>query len=252
MRPEDFDIFMRGVVKQFPGSPSPTLNGVDFFVAPEKIHTLLGLSGGGKSVTLKIILGLLGFESGEVWVKGKNYRQMKKNELHELRKSFGMLFQGSALFDSLSVFENVAFPLREHRPDWSEKKITDRVVELLEQVELEKAVKKMPSDLSGGMKKRVGLARAIALEPRILLFDEPTTGLDPLTSEKIDDLILSTTRRLKASALIISHNIHAAFRISDFVSMISGGKIIEEGDAQSFQKSTNPVIRSFLKSAGIS
>jgi len=252
MKPEDYDVYLKDVVKQFPGAPTPTLSGVDFFVAPEKIHTLLGLSGGGKSVTLKVILGLLSYDSGEVWVKGNRFKTLGPEGLHELRKSFGMLFQSSALFDSLSVFENVAFPLREHRPDWSEQKIKDRVLELLEQVELEKAVKKMPADLSGGMKKRVGLARAIALEPKILLFDEPTTGLDTLTSEKIDDLIVSTTRRLKASALIISHNIHAALRISDFVSMISGGKIIEEGDAHQFRESKSPVIQSFLKSAGIS
>jgi len=137
----EFDIFMKDVVKHFPGAPAPTLNGVNFVVPPQKIHTLLGLSGGGKSVTLKIILGLLPFDRGEVVVKGRSYSNLKKFELHELRKSFGMLFQSSALFDSLSVFENVAFPLREHRSDWSEDRISARVKELLEQVELEKAVR---------------------------------------------------------------------------------------------------------------
>jgi phospholipid/cholesterol/gamma-HCH transport system ATP-binding protein len=251
MNPLEYDVYLKNVVKHFPGAPTPTLDGIDFKIKPSKIHTLLGLSGGGKSVTLKIILGLLKCDSGEVWVKGQEYSKLKNHGLHELRKNFGMLFQSSALFDSLSVFENVAFPLREHRPDWSEDRIEKRVTELLEQVELEKAVKKMPADLSGGMKKRVGLARAIALEPKVLLFDEPTTGLDPLTSEKIDDLILTTTRRLNASALVISHNIHAALRISDFVSMISGGKIIEKGEPEEFRKSRNPTVANFLKSAGI-
>lgn len=251
LKPEECVVYLRKVTKHFPGSASPTLNAVDFEVLPKKIHTILGFSGGGKSVTLKIILGLIKPDQGIVNVFGRNLVGISPNELNEVRKKFGMLFQSSALFDSLSVFDNIAFPIRETRSDLSESEIETRVFQLLQQVELEKSAHKMPSELSGGMKKRVGLARAIALEPELLLFDEPTTGLDPITSEVIDELIVKTTRKLGASALIISHNIHAALRISDFVSMIVDGKIIERGSPSEFLKSQDPRVQKFLRSAGV-
>ncbi len=244
------DIVFDKVTKIFPSSQSPTLDALEFKVMPGEIAVLIGFSGTGKSVTLKHVLGLMEPTSGRVLIKGQDVGAVDKAGLYELRKNFGVLFQGSALFDSLNVFENVAFPLREHRGDWPEEKIEGRVRELLKMVDLVGADLKMPSELSGGMQKRVGLARAIALEPKILLFDEPTTGLDPVTSQLIDELIVRTVRDLKASALIISHDIHAALRIADFVSMIWKGKIIERATPNELLKSSQEVVRRFLKSAG--
>lgn len=245
------DLEFRNVHKQFPGAPQPTLNGVNLRCAPEQIHMLIGYSGSGKSVTLKHALGLLPPDDGQILVRGQDLATLPPTQFYEIRRNFGVLFQGSALFDSLSVFENVAFPLREHRRDLSEAQIHKRVTELLAQVELPGSEDKMPSELSGGMQKRVGLARAIALHPRILLFDEPTTGLDPVTSQIIDDLIVKTARTLKASAFIISHDIHAALRLADFVSMIWKGKIVETGTPKQIIQTKNPELRRFLTSAGI-
>jgi len=247
------DIELRNVWKQFKGADQATLAGIDFIIGKGQIHSLLGYSGVGKSVTIKVILKLLEADSGQVFVKGRELSKLKEQEVFEVRKLFGMVFQNAALFDSLNVFENVAFPLREHRKDMADSDIAQRVRELLEMVELDsqRTSKKMPSELSGGMRKRVGIARAIALRPEILLFDEPTTGLDPVTSQVIDDLILSTTRNLGASALVISHNIHAALRISDCVSMIAEGKIIETGKPSLFIRSEVPKVKDFLKAAGV-
>ena len=251
MSAQIYDIELRNVYKHFEGSAAPTLAGVDLTVAPGQIHVLLGYSGVGKSVTLKIILGLLQADSGIVEIQDENIVGIPIVQLQKVRMKFGMLFQNSALFDSLNVFENVAFPLREHRKDMTEDKIRERVKELLEQVELDTSWQKLPSALSGGMRKRAGLARAIALKPQIMLFDEPTTGLDPVTSQVIDDLMFKTVRHLNASALIISHNIHAALRIADVVSMIAEGRIIETASPQVFVKSGHKRIHHFLQSAGV-
>lgn len=245
------DVVFSNVWKTFPGSPEPTLAGLDIEVAPQTIHTLIGHSGSGKSVTIRHLLGLIAPDDGEILIKGKNITRISDYDLREVRENFGMLFQNSALFDSLSVFENIAFPLREHRRDWSEEKIEKRVMDLLGMVELPGAANKYPSEISGGMQKRVGLARAIALDPKILLFDEPTTGLDPTTAQVIDDLIVFTKKHLNASAFIISHDIHAALRISDFVSMLWKGKIIETASPKNFVKSEHEVVQKFLASAGI-
>lgn len=249
----EYDIELKNVCKKFKGMDHPTLSGVNLTVRKGQIHSLLGYSGVGKSVTIKIILSLLRADSGSIVIKGQELSDLSEREIFEQRKIFGMVFQSAALFDSLSVFENVAFPLREHRKDMPENKIEERVKELLEMVELnvDQTRKKMPSELSGGMRKRVGIARAIALHPQILLFDEPTTGLDPVTSQVIDELILSTTRNLGASALVISHNINAALRISDCVSMIAEGKIIESGAPANFIASRVPEVQRFLKAAGV-
>lgn len=244
------DIEFVDVWKTFSGAEAPTLAGLNLRCDPGKINVLIGYSGAGKSVTLRHVLGLTLPDKGDVRVLGKSLERLSNVEMRNLRQNFGMLFQGSALFDSLDVFENVAFPLREHRKKWSEERIEARVHELLEMVNLKNAVKKLPSELSGGMRKRVGLARAIALEPKILLFDEPTTGLDAVTAEMIDDLIVETTRRLGASALIISHDVRAALRMGDVVSMLWQGKIIESGHPNQFMKSKVEVVSHFLRSAG--
>ena len=237
--------------KQFPNSEKPVLAGMDLQIKAQTIHILIGFSGAGKSVTLKHILGLLKPDSGDVLVNDTSIPSLGSMDLRDFRKRYGMLFQSSALFDSLDVYENVAFPLREHRKEMSEGQISERVEELLAQVDLSDAINKMPSELSGGMQKRVGMARCIALNPEILLFDEPTTGLDPVTSQVIDDLIVQTTRKLKATSIIISHDIVAALRMADVVSMIGQGKILETAAPKDLILSQNEMVGKFLTSAGV-
>ncbi len=245
------ELRFQDVWKTFPMAAHPTLAGISMDCYAPKIHTLIGYSGAGKSVTLRHALGLMQPDQGEVFVRGTSITHCDDETRRALRMNFGMLFQASALFDSLSVFENVAFPIREHRKDFSESEIEDRVHELLRQVGLKDSSYKMPSELSGGMQKRVGLARAIALHPKILLFDEPTTGLDPVTSQHIDDLIAETAERLQATALIISHDVSAALRFSHVVSMLWQGTIIESATPEDFKRSSNEVVRHFLQRAGV-
>jgi len=247
----NWEIEFENVWKTFPGAPEPTLAGLDLKVRQGSIHMLIGHSGAGKSVLLKHLLGLVPPDEGHIKVQGTEITTLDSVGIRDLRRKFGMLFQNVALFDSLNVYENIAFPLREHRPEMSEDEILERVEDLLSKVELEGVLQKMPSELSGGMKKRVGLARAIALDPEILLFDEPTTGLDPSTAQIIDELISRTTRSLKATSFIISHDIHATLRIADFVSMIWKGKIIETAPPKEFVESAHEVVQQFLKGAGI-
>jgi phospholipid/cholesterol/gamma-HCH transport system ATP-binding protein len=244
-------IHIDNVTVQFASSEKPTLKNLNFQLQAGQISTILGYSGVGKSVTMKCILGFIKPDEGQVVVLGHAVAALPLRELFELRKNFGMLFQSAALFDSLNVFENVAFPMREHRRDMSESQLKERVEALLKMVELEAGWRKMPSELSGGMRKRVGLARALALEPKILLFDEPTTGLDPVTARVIEELIVRTTRRIGASALIISHDVHAALRMSDFVSLLADGKMVEAGAPSEFVKSRVPRVREFLDCAGV-
>ncbi len=245
------EIEFRGVVKHFEGAARATLDGMNLQCEKGKIHTLIGHSGAGKSVMLKHILKLIDPDSGEIRVKNKSINDISERGLIDYRSQFGMLFQNSALFDGLTVFENVAFPLREKNPKWTEDQYWDRVAELLDSVGLDGQQEKMPSQLSGGMRKRVGLARAICLRPSILLFDEPTTGLDPQTADLIDRLIVKTSRDLGATSLIISHDVHAALRFADFVSMIWEGKIIVTGTPDEIRSSKQPVVHDFLQSAGI-
>lgn len=239
------------VTKSFGPEHGPILDEMSLKILPRSIHVLIGFSGTGKSVTIRHALGLMKPDKGLVKVKGADLATLDEYQVREMRKSFGMLFQSVALFDSLSVFENVAFPFREHRRDMSEQQIKDKVDELLDRVELKGYVKKMPEELSGGMKKRVGIARAMALNPEILVCDEPTTGLDPVTTQLIDNLIAKTTRELNASAFLVSHDIHAAMRIADIVSMIYRGKIIESGTPDEFRRSKDKVVVNFLESAGV-
>jgi phospholipid/cholesterol/gamma-HCH transport system ATP-binding protein len=210
-----------------------------------QITSVLGRSGGGKSVLLKHLIGLLKPDSGQILIDGQDIVKMNDRKLNDIRRRFGMLFQEAALFDSMSVGENVAFPLREHT-DLSEAEIMERVRQKLAQVGLAGIEQKMPAELSGGMKKRVGLARAIALDPEIILFDEPTTGLDPITSSVINHLIADTKRRLNATCVIISHDIEAVFAISDKVAMLFEGRIEAEGSPEEMRQSDNPVVRQFI------
>ncbi len=222
------------------------LEGVSLEIPTGTITVILGRSGGGKSVLMKHIIGLLHADAGQVLVDGTDLMKLSDTNLNEFRKRFGMLFQNAALFDSLNVFDNVAFPLREHSK-LSEEEIAKVVREKLDLVGLKKVDYKMSSELSGGMRKRVGLARAIALSPKILLYDEPTTGLDPLMTDSVNQLILETQRNLHVTSVIISHDIESTFALADKVAMLHEGKIVEQGPPSQFRKSENPFVRQFIE-----
>ncbi|MBW2037205.1 MAG: ABC transporter ATP-binding protein [Deltaproteobacteria bacterium] len=222
------------------------LDGLNLEIEAGKITVIIGRSGGGKSVLLKHMIGLLKPDKGKVLIEGVDIAGLSDRELNDIRKNFGMLFQGAALFDSMTVGENVAFPLQEHTK--LKQYEIDRIVEeKLLQVGLKDVTHKMPSELSGGMRKRVGLARALALDPKIILFDEPTTGLDPITSDAINCLIVETQRRTKATSVVISHDIQSTFKIADAVAMLYQGKIIESGAPDTVRSSRNPVLQQFLQ-----
>jgi phospholipid/cholesterol/gamma-HCH transport system ATP-binding protein len=231
------------ICKSFKGQK--VLDNLDLKIETEKITVIIGRSGGGKSVLLKHIIGLIKPDSGQVLVDGIDTAKLNDKKLNEIRKMFGMLFQDAALFDSMTVGENVAFPLKEHTK-LSKKEIDKIVEEKLLQVDLKNVTHKMPSELSGGMRKRVGLARAIALNPKIVLFDEPTTGLDPIMCESIDNLIINTQRHTKATFVVISHDIRSTFKIAHKVAMLYEGKIIKTGTPEEIRSSNNPVIKQFI------
>lgn len=235
-----------GVEKTLGGQP--VLQGVNLSIPQGKLTTVIGPSGEGKSVLLKHMIGLLQPDRGEVWVGDVEISRLRGRKLNDVRKRFAMLFQGAALFDSLTVFDNVAFPLRE-RLGMKGLEVTKRVDEKLEQVGLSGMGHKFPAELSGGMRKRAGLARALVMEPEIILFDEPTTGLDPLMVKSIHDLIVTTQRRFGFTAVMVSHEIPEIFGISDWVAMLRKGKIVAMAPAREFQQTTDPEIREFI-SAG--
>lgn len=233
------------VRKTFRSGRDTVLDGLSVEFPKGKLTYILGPSGVGKSVTIKHILGLLQPDSGQVWVSGKNMCELSGRELAEHRKVFGMLFQNSALFDDISIFENVAFPLREHTT-LTEEQIEDKVIKSLRILGIEKGFDKFPNELSGGMKKRVALARAIIREPEILLYDEPTTGLDPVTRVTVDELIETLKRELKLTSLVISHDIPSALRLADQIGFLHGGKFAFWGTPEEFRKTDHEVIRRFL------
>jgi phospholipid/cholesterol/gamma-HCH transport system ATP-binding protein len=236
-----------GVEKTLGGQP--VLQGVNLSIPRGKLTTVIGRSGEGKSVLLKHMIGLLQPDRGEVWVDDVEISRLKGRKLNDVRKRFAMLFQGAALFDSLTVFDNVAFPLRE-KLGMKGLEVTKRVDEKLEQVGLNGMGHKFPAELSGGMRKRAGLARALVMEPEIILFDEPTTGLDPLMVKSIHDLIVATQRRFGFTAVMVSHEIPEIFGISDWVAMLQRGKISLMAPAREFQQTTDPEIREFISVGG--
>jgi len=226
------------------------LDGVNLEIKRGEITVIIGKSGGGKSVLMKHLIGLLKPDSGEIWIEGSDITKLNEKDLYEVRKKFGMLFQEAALFDSMNVIDNVAFPVREHTK-LPEKEILRMAQERLRNVGLAGFDSKMPSELSGGMRKRVGLARALILAPDIILFDEPTSALDPITALTILDLIKETQERFQKTYVVISHDILGMFRIAHKVAMLYNGRIIEFGTPKEIRQSKKEEIKEFLKATGI-
>ncbi len=218
---------------------------INLIIPEGKITVILGRSGTGKTVLLKHIIGLIKPDSGKIFINGHEITAMKEKELNEIRKHFGMLFQGGGLFDSITVWENVAFPLIE-RENHSRAEIEKAVEKRIAQVGLTGVENKLPSELSGGMKNRVGLARALVTNPDIILFDEPTTGLDPITNKSISELIFETHKNLKGTYIIISHNIELALKMADKIALLYGGKIIAEGTPDELKKSKDSFVSLFI------
>jgi phospholipid/cholesterol/gamma-HCH transport system ATP-binding protein len=237
-------VSVKGLSKSF-GSQK-VLTALDLTVNRGETVVILGRSGTGKSVLLKLLIGLQHPDEGSIRISGQDIAELSPAELNEVRKKIGFLFQQAALYDSLTVEDNVAFPLRRHK-QLSPEERTQRVRELLSSVGMEQDVNKMPSDLSGGMQKRVGLARALALDPEILLFDEPTAGLDPITSDEIGKLISGLKKERKMTGIVVTHDIHGAKEFSDRFVMIHEGQIVIEGTFEKLQKSQDPFVVQFMR-----
>ena len=223
------------------------LKDVSFSVAAGTAFVLLGRSGTGKSVTLKLICGLLKADSGSVIVNGVDITKLESNELTPTRRHIGFLFQSAALFDSISVGENVAFPLRRHTQK-ADAEIRDQAQSILETLGLGKEYNSMPGDLSGGMQKRAGLARALAMEPSLLLVDEPSAGLDPITSTEIDELLIDIKTNRHATLVVVTHNIQSARRIADRIAFLDDGHLLAEGTVKELEHSEHQLVRAFMKS----
>lgn len=237
-------IHFKNVYKSF--GTEEVLRGLSLPVAKGKITVVMGPSGAGKSVMLKLLMGLLKVDSGEILIAGENVCTKNEKDLKNTRKQIGMLFQDGALFDYMTVMDNMAFPLQEHRrlPD---ETIIAQVEEKLKEVGLEKMSHKLPSELSGGMRKRVGLARALMLDPQVILFDEPTTGLDPITTSQIGELILNTQKSRDATVLMINHDLPLTYKVADVVAMLYKGEIVEICKPQELKNSSHPFVRDFLE-----
>jgi phospholipid/cholesterol/gamma-HCH transport system ATP-binding protein len=217
-------------------------NGLDLTIPDGQITAVIGPSGEGKSVLLRHIIGLMHPDSGQIEIDGESIIGIRRSELNRIREKFGMLFQNAALFDSMNVFENVAFPLQE-KTRLNKDEIRTRVLDALEDVGLKNVERKFPDELSGGMKKRVGLARALLLNPTIILFDEPTTGLDPIIKRAIHQLIKDTHEKFGFTAVIVSHEIPEIFDIAQNVAMLFRGEILQHGTAEEIRNSDHPVVR---------
>lgn len=243
--PSDAAIRLEGVTKSF--GTLRVLDNVSLTIPEGSAFVILGRSGTGKSVTLRAIIGLVRPDEGRVFVGGTDITQIEGAPLSEVRKQVGFLFQSAALFDSISVGENVAFPMRRHT-HLGNAEIRERAQAKLETVGLEKDYHKMPGDLSGGMRKRAGLARAMALDPKVLLIDEPSAGLDPITSEEIDDLLLETKQQHKTTLVVVTHNIPSARKLGDQLVMLHEGSIVAQGTVAELEHSDHEMVRAFMHS----
>lgn len=242
--PADTMILLKDVHKSF-GS-NHVLRGVNLEVKRGESMVVIGGSGTGKSVLIKCVIGLLHHDRGEIYVDSQEISRLSEEEWNELRKKFGMLFQRDALFDSLTVWENVGFALRRHT-NLPDKEIKSIAIEKLKLVGLQNVENLMPAELSGGMRKRVSLARAIAMEPAILLYDEPTTGLDPIMANVINELIVTMREKLQVTSIAITHDMVSAYRIADRIAMLYQGKIIEVGTPEKIKSSPNKIVQQFIR-----
>ncbi len=246
--PRDVFVEFRDVHKAY--GPKKVLRGASLKVYRGEVLVILGGSGTGKSVTLRHMLGLEAPDAGRVLVEEEDITDLPEEELYRVRKKFGMLFQSGALFDSMTVFENVAFPLREHT-DMKEEEIARSVREKLDLVNLPNTEHLMPVDLSGGMRKRVGLARSIVLDPKMILYDEPTTGLDPITSQKINEMIVDLQSKLNVTSVVVTHDIQSAFSVGDRIAFLNKGVFEWVGTTDEARNSDHPVMREFFKASAV-
>lgn len=246
--PTDAAVSIRNLRKTFDGRDF-VLDGLNLDIPKGKLTVIIGYSGTGKSVLLKHILGLIRPTSGSIQVLGKDLWSMSKQEIQFFRRKLGVLFQYAALFDDMTALENVCFPLREHRRDLGPEEIIEIAMHKLKISGLdEKHYQKLPSELSGGMRKRVGLARALALDPEVILYDEPTTGLDPILTEMVDNLIKETHERHSGStSVVVSHDLFAAFEIGEHVVMLDKGKVLLSGTLEDFRNSNIELVKRFLQ-----
>ena len=236
-------IEFRKVSKRF--GRQVVLDAIDLNIEEGRSLVIIGASGSGKSVMLKHIVGLLRPDQGEVWFDGQRIDDLPERKLADIRVQFGFLFQMGALFDSMNVEDNIAFPVVQHT-NKSPEEISRIVDDKLRMVGLPETKKKMPGELSGGQRKRVALARAIALEPRVILYDEPTTGLDPIRSDVINELIIKLQRELKVTSIVVTHDMHSAFKIADRIVMLNGGKLIFDGTAEQIRQSQDSFVHHFV------
>ena len=235
---------IKNLVKTF--GTRRVLDGINFSIADGEIVFILGTSGTGKSVLLKNIVGLLRPDEGEIWLDGQEISKLSEEEYFPIRKKCGMVFQYPALFDSLTILENVAFGLRRHYPDLSEKEVRARVKKYLALVNLKDVEDHFPAEISFGMQKRVSLARTVACDPRYLLFDEPTTGLDPVTTNAINQLIKRLSHTLKTTSIVVSHDMNCALAIADGIIVLDKGKVVERGTPADLKRSKIPLVKDFL------
>jgi phospholipid/cholesterol/gamma-HCH transport system ATP-binding protein len=246
--PEDH-IFVEDVKKNF-GS-TIVIRGITMHLRRRETAVIIGGSGAGKTTLLRMLIGLEQPSTGHIWVDGDDIGALNEYQLNRVRKKFGMVFQYAALLDSLNVLENVAFPLREHHKNLSNKEVKDKVVSMLNLLGLENKENRMPSELSGGQRKRVGLARALMLEPKILIYDEPTSGLDPLTSRMVDDLIEETRDRFSITSVVISHDMASTFRIAHQAFLVVNGLVIAQGRPDELAHGDNEEARTFIQASGV-
>ena len=245
----DDHIYLDDVRKSF--GKTIVLRGVTMRLKRRQTAVVIGGSGAGKTTLLRLLIGLERPTSGHIWVDGEDISNLSEYHMNRVRQRFGMVFQYAALLDSLTVFDNVAFPLREHRKHLGKKELRDKVVGMLNLLGLENKEDRMPSELSGGQRKRVGLARALMLEPAILVYDEPTSGLDPLTSRMVDDLIEETRDRFGVTSVVISHDMASTFRIAHQAFLLVDGQVVASGKPDELAHGDSEVAREFIAASGV-